>query len=216
MAANKILIDLHVHTDVSPCGQQSIEECLQRAREIGLHVLCITDHFSTEILSELEDVSSPKPLVLVGMEYSTKEGDFLLFAPPKVPYFPRGLPAEEVFSEIHRLGGVVIWAHPFRWGRIPDERLLEKGLVDAIEVLNGRTSPLENEKARALAEAFGFPKVAGSDAHLADELGTVANVSSSEINSLEDLIETLKKGRLKPKILSKDLKRTYKTIRGYK
>jgi len=209
---DKILIDLHVHTDISPCGHQSLRDCLQRAQEIGLEVVCITDHFSTEAACELKSLPFKRPKVFVGMEYSVREGDFLLFAPDKVPYLPPGLSAEEVFSEIHHLKGLVIWAHPFRWGRIPDERLLEKGLVDAIEVLNGRTSPVENEKARAFAQAFGLPMVAGSDAHTTDELGSVANLALQKIETVSQLIEAIKKGLLEPLILSKDLHHTYQWV----
>ncbi len=203
------LIDLHIHTDVSPCGRQSLESCLKRATEVGLDLICITDHFSTEVFSDLKNISSQGPKVLVGMEYSLPEGDFLLFVPAKVPSFPRGLSAEEVFSEVHRLGGVVIWAHPFRWGRLPEERLLEEGLVDAIEVLNGRTSPRENERARALAEAFGLPMVAGSDAHSEDELGSVANFCPEKLETVSDLVEAIKARLLEPMILSRDLRRSY-------
>ncbi|NPA49886.1 MAG: PHP domain-containing protein [Thermodesulfobacteria bacterium] len=217
MATPESLIDLHVHTDVSPCGHQSLRECLERARGLGLDLLCITDHFSTEAACDLKAISLESPKVVVGTEYTFREGDFLLFVPGKVPHFPPGLPPEEIFSEIHRLGGVVVWAHPFRWGRVPDERLLEEGLVDAIEVLNGRTSPFENEKARTLAEAYGLPMVAGSDAHTAEELGSVANLCPEKVENASDLIEAIREGLLHPTILSKDLRHTYQlAFKGYR
>ncbi|NPB09834.1 MAG: PHP domain-containing protein [Thermodesulfobacteria bacterium] len=209
-------LDLHLHTDISPCGEQRPEEAVARAREVGLDLICITDHFSTEVLEHL----SPGPqenglMVLVGMEYSTPDGDFLLFAPGKVPWFPRGLSSREVLEEIRRLGGLSIWAHPYRWGREPDEELLEDGLVDAIEVLNGRTSLLANAQARELAYAFDLPGVAGSDAHSVEEIGIVFNETDRLIRTVEDLIAAVKDGSVKPR-LSEQLSRLYEMQLGMK
>ncbi len=209
------LIDLHLHTDVSPCGGQSLKESLSRAKACGLHLVCITDHFSTEAASELPQLKGKDlPQAVVGMEYSTRDGDFILLAPQKVPYWPKGLSTEEISWEIHRLGGIIIWAHPFRWGRKVREEILAKGLVDAIEVLNGRTSPLENEKAYLLAEAYGLPATAGSDAHFPDEIGTVANLCPRRIEDAAQLIAAIKEGLLKPVVLSRDLRRFYRRSLG--
>ncbi len=211
------LIDLHLHTDVSPCGGQSLKECLFRAREVGLSLIVITDHFSTEAASELSllGLKGP-PTVLVGQEYSTRDGDFLLLTPGGGLTMPRGLPTEEVLAEVHAAGGLTIWAHPFRWRREVREELLGTGLVDAIEVLNGRTPPFENEKARLLAEAYGLPGTAGSDAHFPEEIGSVANECPEELKSASDLIEAVKAGLLRPKILSPALKGTYSFLKGYR
>lgn len=211
------LIDLHLHTDFSPCGGQSLKECVLRAREVGLSLIVITDHFSTEAASELPlpGLEGP-PVVLVGQEYSTRDGDFLLFVPGGALTLPRGLPTEEVLTEVHAAGGLTIWAHPFRWRREVREELLEAGLVDAIEVLNGRTPPPENEKAKLLAEAYGLPGTAGSDAHFPEEIGSVANVCPEKIEHEKDLIEAVKAGLLTPKIISPTLKGTYSFLKGYR
>ncbi|WP_083817698.1 PHP domain-containing protein [Thermodesulfatator indicus] len=207
------LVDLHVHTDVSPCGHQSLKECLLTASQVGLKVLAITDHFSVKAASIYSSINFNGKLTPVfGMEYSAPEGDFLLFVPGKIPFFKRGLRAYEVLAEIKRRGGLTIWAHPFRWGNVPDETLLEEGLVDAIEVLNGRNSPQENFMAWELAEAFDLPKVAGSDAHTTEELGIIANLSPEPIKDLMDLMRVIRKGLLEPIILSPSLKRIYKHL----
>ncbi len=209
-------LDLHLHTSFSPCGEQSPTEAKEKAREKGLDLICFTDHFTTEVLNHLRPGRQENGLiVLVGVEYSTPEGDFLLFAPGKVPWFPKGLSSREVLGEIRRLGGLSIWAHPYRWGREPEERLLEEGLVDAIEVLNGRSSLLANAQARELAHAFGLPGVAGSDAHSVEEIGSVYNESEIVIESIEDLIQAVKTGQLKPR-LSETLSRLYEMQLGMK
>ena len=209
-------LDLHLHTRISPCGEQEPQEAVKRAREKGLDLICITDHFSTEVTSYLKPGYQENGiLVLVGVEYTTREGDFLLFAPQKVPWFPKGLSSREVLEEIRRIGGLSIWAHPYRWGREPDESLLEAGLVDAIEVLNGRSSLLANAQARELAYAFGLPGVAGSDAHASEEIGLVYNETQEPLETTEDLIRAVKEGLIKPKI-SEQLARLYEMQLGMK
>ncbi len=207
-----MLVDLHIHTSISPCGMQHPEDVIRVAREKGLSVICLTDHFTTKVRQYIkEGLQENGLLVFIGLEYSAPEGDFVLLA-PELQEFPRGLRAEEVLREVHRLGGVAIWAHPYRWGNVPDEELLASGLVDAIEVLNGRTSPRENAEARDLARSYRLPGVAGSDAHCLDELGLVANETETEIKTLADLMEAIRRGKLTPKILSDDLERTSSLI----
>ncbi|OAG26838.1 PHP domain-containing protein [Thermodesulfatator autotrophicus] len=210
---SKFFIDLHVHTDVSPCGHQSLEACLSKAYKVGLKTLAITDHFSVKAAKIYSQINlNGKITPIFGMEYSAPEGDFLLFAPENILVFPRGLSAYEVLSEVKKRGGLTIWAHPFRWGNIPDEFLMEEGLIDAIEVLNGRNSPQENFKAWELAEAFGLPKVAGSDAHTTEELGLIANLSPKPIENLSDLKKVIREGMLEPVILSPSLQNVYQHL----
>ncbi len=206
-----MLVDLHIHTHISPCGGQSPGEILRKAQEKGLGLVCLTDHFTTAVRAELQERPPNGPLVFVGLEYTTSVGDFVLLA-PELEDLPRGLGPWEVLTEIHRRGGLAIWAHPFRWGRVPEEDLLAAGLVDAIEVLNGRTSPQENARAQALAKAFGLPGVAGSDAHFPDEIGTVANETLAPVSSLEGLIEAVRGHQLRPRILKGELARIYQRL----
>ncbi|WP_022853337.1 PHP domain-containing protein [Thermodesulfatator atlanticus] len=215
----KFLVDLHVHTDVSPCGHQSLEACLERLSKIGYHAVCITDHFSTQAREIFANLSfNGKVRIFFGMEYSAPEGDFLLFAEEELPNFPYGLSAREVLAEIKKLNGLAIWAHPFRWGNEPDESLLEEGLVHAIEVINGRTAPQDNAKAFGLAEIYGLPMVAGSDAHTTEELGIVANFVDRPVETISDLFDLIKKGALEPTILRASVKSIYTrfAIRDYK
>ena len=200
--------DFHVHTDISPCGEQSLSEVLKQASRVGLDLVCITDHFTTEALDHLSRLPQNGILVLVGLEYSAPEGDFLLFSPQKMPWLPAGLSAREVLQEIKKVQGLAIWAHPYRWGREPDESLLEEGLVDAIEVLNGRTAPVANAKARELALKYGLPQVAGSDAHYTEELGKVYNCLPGPVSSLEELRANIKNGQVEP-LISEDLRPWY-------
>lgn len=98
-------------------------------------------------------------------------------------------------------------AHPYRarvrFNPYPDN-LLDTAcknhvfdLVDAIEVLNGRSKDKENYFARELCHRLGRKEVGGSDAHSLSDVPSYATEFEREISSLEELIVELKEGRFK-------------------
>lgn len=83
-------------------------------------------------------------------------------------------------------GGVVVVAHPYRAYGLGDST--KNYDVDAIEVLNGASSPNVNKLAENLAKTMGLPGVAGSDAHAVEELWT----AYTEVQATLDIDEILK------------------------
>jgi predicted metal-dependent phosphoesterase TrpH len=84
------------------------------------------------------------------------------------------LPMDGAISEIHRIGGVAVLAHPTSiskepgtLGRIIME--LQKSGLDGIEVYNNMGWPLEIEFLRRSAEEYGLLMTAGSDFHGIEE-----------------------------------------------
>ena len=91
---------------------------------------------------------------------------------------PNGLSPEETCAAIRAQGGLVVIPHPFdryRKGAIGEavlDRLVTAGLVDAIEVFNGRmVVPMDNWSAKKYAAAHHVPMTVGSDAHGTWEYG---------------------------------------------
>ena len=84
-------IDLHTHTNRSD-GTVSPGELVRHAREVGMDVLAVTDHDTTEGWAEAADVASQVGLTLVrGMEVSCKfagNGVHLLAYLPDPTYAP--------------------------------------------------------------------------------------------------------------------------------
>ena len=190
-------IDLHVHTSISPCSVLQPEELLAHARGKGLDGVCITDHDSKDILAQITEGFQPDGLlVLVGMEYTTRQGDFLVYGVEE--RLPRGLHARELIGLARRLGGAVVAAHPFRGWRPADPAFLREGLCPIVEVDNGRNTDQENEQARLLAERIRAHAVAGSDAHSLDELGTRPTEFTVPVRSMADLVDALVHGRCQP------------------
>src|SRR6056297_870755 len=68
--------DLHTHTVLSPCGdlEMSPLNIVQKAKNIGLDILGITDHNTTKNCKALEEVAKKHDLfILKGAEINTKE-----------------------------------------------------------------------------------------------------------------------------------------------
>ncbi len=192
-----MLIDLHVHSKLSPCSSLDLAAILATARQRGLDGVCITDHESMSARHQLREGVQPDGLVvLIGQEYATPEGDFLLFGP--FEELEPGLPARELLPLVHKAGGASVAAHPFRAGRPVQEFVPREGLCTCLEVDNGRNSLLENRRAADWSRRFGLPAVCGSDAHTLAELGARPTRFSRPISSRRELILALREGRCRP------------------
>jgi predicted metal-dependent phosphoesterase TrpH len=108
------------------------------------------------------------------------------------------LPAQEVVTEIFRMGGVALPCHPGR----PTVGLCAhydtRGPLDgviAVEALNGGSKKGEDDRVRALMEQYGYAGYGGSDSHLVSFVGTVATELDRDIRSMDDLVEELRAGR---------------------
>lgn len=174
----------------------TVGDILTKGRACGLDGVCITDHDTTDVLAQMrEGFQSDGLLVLVGMEYATPQGDFLVFGP--VEWLESGLSGQELLSAVEGVGGAVVAAHPFRGWRPSDVPLLESA-KPIIEVENGRNTDTENAMAAGLARKLGSITVAGSDAHSLNELGRFPTQFTMPIRNRDDLVRALREGRCEP------------------
>ena len=193
-----MLFDLHVHTSYSPCGHMPIEEVIARAGRQGLDGVCITDHHTMGIGRVIAEGLQENGLcVLIGMEYSTPQGDFLIFGPFEA--LAPDLSADRLLAMVRDQGGAAVAAHPFRKARPVDEGLVRSGLCQAVEVINGRNTPLENAAVEDWRR-YGLTRCGGSDAHTLDELGAFATRFFIPVQTRGDLIQALNRGLCRPEI----------------
>ena len=199
-------IDFHTHTGHSSDSLLPAARLLVAAARRGLAVVCVTDHNSlggalqAQALVERQAARFGGLRVVVGEEVKTSEGEITgLFLREEIP---RGLTPEETIRRIRDQGGLVVVPHPF--DRLRGSRLTFAALerivsnVDAVEALNARTTlARDNRRAQAFAVEHGLLQVAGSDAHIWQEVGR-AFVELDEPPALtpQGLLEQLRRGRI--------------------
>jgi predicted metal-dependent phosphoesterase TrpH len=185
--------DLHVHTNLSPCSRLRPTEILSNAKSKGLDGVCITDHNTMAVREILtEGIQDDGLCIIFGLEYSTDDGDFLLFGP--FEEIPADLSAPELLQRVETDGGVAVAAHPFRNNRPTREYLIRQGLCRIVEGVNGRNHAHENNRVSSWEQNYGVKQVGGSDAHSLAELGRKATCFHTPISNRADLIQALKKG----------------------
>ena len=171
------------------------DELIEAIEATGIDVLFITDHSTTNGAFEL--ASNLPCRVVVGEELRTGAGELMgLFLTERIPY---GVQPAEFCARVRNQGGVVYVPHPFdptRHALREDvlTELAEGGLIDAIEVFNGKVSlPHLNRKAAEFAAAFDLPGGAGSDAHVPDAVGA-AFVEMPDFVNGTDFLAALRHG----------------------
>ena len=95
------------------------------------------------------------------------------------------------FSAYAKERGILFYqAHPFR----NNMTVVRPQYLFGIEAKNGNPRhDSRNEIAESWADRFGLHKIGGSDCHEREDVGISGIETDEEVNSLEDLIEVLKK-----------------------
>ena len=184
--------ELHLHTCYSLDSLMPIEKMIERARELGIDRLAVTDHNVIE--GALAAQKLAPDLIIVGEEIQTTIGEILGYFMTEL--VPEGLSPEEAIKRLQDQGAVINVAHPFdrRGNECWDWDYLGKlsPMLDAVEVFNARCLTQDiNNKAKAFAEEFGLSGAAGSDAHSIGEIGT-ATLKLPEFHTAEEFREALK------------------------
>ena len=195
--AGWVRVDLHSHTMWSGDSTTTPEELEQAVVESGLDVLCITDH---NAIRGAEQLAGALPCrVIVGEELRTHAGEIIgLFLTERIPF---GTPPADAARAIRDQGGIVYVPHPFDPMRRNLEEpallaLVDAGLVDAIEVLNAKTSLASlNRRAADFAAEHGLLPGAGSDAHVPDALGS-AYVEMPDFDGPSSFLAALTEARV--------------------
>jgi len=198
-----LLFDLHVHTRrYSACSAIDPVKLVARAAKMGLDGVVITEHNRQwtpgEVASLTEQAGEPGLVVLAGFEYTSAQGDLLVYGleAGAAAEFSPGWEPERAIERVTGLGGVCVAAHPTRACLGFDERILTLDLV-AIEVQSVNLKPHEQRLAMKLAEAAGIPAVAASDAHRVAEIGRYRTEFTQVVQSAEELQDALKHGRFR-------------------
>ena len=190
-----IRADLHIHTTYSPDASINPKTIVnQLYAHPYIKAIAITDHNTTKGYHKVRKLASAYEdiLIIPGIEVSTTEGDIIILGitePPPRPWTP-----ENIINYTKQQNGITVAAHPYRAYGLGD--FAKNYDFDAIEILNGISTPQANKMAQKLAKTMGLPGVAGSDAHRVDEMWAVYTEVQASSNT-EEILTAIKKGLVK-------------------
>jgi len=204
-------VDLHLHTTRGSSDSNiSPQALVDRAREIQIGAVCVTEHDNMWESREIDDLAAGAGvIVLHGMEVTTDCGHIGVFG------LDRYVGGIYKLKELRRVadaeGGILIANHPFRYwldAKVsfmnghrqpldPSEVESAAGLeifqmADAVEVLNGACSEEENLFALRVARHLGLAEVAGSDSHSSRSVGYVTTLFTRPIRNQRELIDEIR------------------------
>ncbi|HYA35825.1 MAG TPA: PHP domain-containing protein [Candidatus Binataceae bacterium] len=209
-------VDLHLHTSRgSSDSNLSPEALLERARQIGIGAICVTEHDNMWDFRETPRLEEERGVTFIrGMEVTTDMGHIGVFGLKR--YVGGIYKLTELRKVVDAEGGILIANHPFRYKLDPrfsfintdrepiDPEHPERAaklpifsMVDAIEVLNGACSEDENVFALRVARILNMPELAGSDSHSASSIGCVTTLFEDRATDERSIIEQVKAGRVR-------------------
>ncbi|MFW6117026.1 MAG: PHP domain-containing protein [Thermoproteota archaeon] len=190
-----IRADLHLHTRYSPDASINPKTVVhQLYAHPTIKAAAITDHDTLRGYHKVKQLAKPYPdlVVIPGVEVTSVGGHILALGITRLP--PKPWTAKKIIEFVRKNGGVSVAAHPYRPPGLGDAALDYN--FDAVEVLNGISTPQANDRAKRLSRVMDLLGLAGSDAHHADQMWTVYTEveSSLEVNSI---LEAIREGRVK-------------------
>ncbi len=206
-----MILDLHTHSEASEDSRAPVETYLKwltKKRELlPIDGIVLTEHRQWNPHADYRELEDKyQILILRGAEVETDYGHILVYGvnpdiARRFDFTNIRLSAQEVITEVDRLGGIAAPCHPGRptiglcehYGTKPP---LEGGI--AVEGLNGGSRRGENERVQEVADRYGYRTFGGSDSHLVSFVGICATEIDGEVRSIEDLVQTLKTGSYRP------------------
>jgi len=206
-----VILDLHLHSELSDDSRAPVEaylKILARKRdERPLDGIVLTEHRQfdpTRDYRALEDAYGFR--ILTAAEVETDYGHVLVYGVnadivARFDFTNVRLPAQELITEVARLGGIALPCHPGRptvglCAHYETKPPLE-GVV-AVEALNGGSRRGEDARVAELIRSRGYKAYGGSDSHLVSFVGVCATEFDADIRSIDDLVRELRDGSYRP------------------
>ncbi len=207
-----MILDLHLHSERSDDSRAPVEaylKLLERKRaERPLDGIVLTEHRQFDLHRDFRALEDQYGLLILNAaEVETDYGHVLVYGVnedilARFDFTDVRLPAQDVISEVHRLGGVALPCHPGRPNVGLCAHYETKPVLDgvvAVEALNGGSKKGEDARVQALMRERGYAGFGGSDSHLVSFIGVCATEFDADIRSMDDLVRELRAGRCRPK-----------------
>ena len=210
------LYETHMHTcQASACGKSTGKEHARFYKEQGFDGIILTDHFfggNTSIDRSLpwekridlfwsgykdakEEGDKIGLDVFFGLEQNIHFDEYLIYgltkeymkAHPEMEHWTR----RQQLEEVHRAGGCVIQAHPFRIRDYMDRIRIGVGYSDGIEVANAGNEPLDDARAWRYGQEKGLVMTAGSDNHRSPATTLFGVRLEKRLTSIDDYVKII-------------------------
>ncbi len=194
MTGRRVRVDLHSHTCWSPDAQTTPAQLIERAAEVGIDRIAVTDHGEIEGALRAQAVDPER--IIVGEEIRCRCRTELigLFLTDRIP---EGLPIESVVERIRDQGGLVYAPHPWAYLVRPGRharRAVQS--ADIVEVFNSRAFwGRWNRLAAQSAADYDRVAASSSDAHFPYEIGRAWTVVPA-FGGPEELLQALRGGEI--------------------
>ena len=223
------LYETHLHTcEASACGRVHGEDYISYMMSKGYSGMVVTDHFFNgntcvpEYLPWNEKVEmycsgyeralkAAEGLdftVMFGVEVNFHKDEFLLYGIDKKWLFENECIMEmtrhELLDMVHKAGGIMIQAHPFRERDYLSDIKLAPTACDGVEVYNAANSANMNALGYEYAVNLGLPMTAGSDIHYFHDNDMGGMLFEEKINSIDEFVKAMKEDKGTPVRLSND------------
>lgn len=183
--------DLHIHSTRSD-GKATPQEIVEKAIELGLGCIAITDHNTIQGYLDVKDET--RIIIVPGAEITSENGGHIL-AYGVTQDIPSGMSVKDTVDAIHNAGGYAFAAHPHRiWSGLKEKDIIDS--FDGVEGQNRRSAPSANKKAMEIAKKRGFPVSAGSDAHSLSSIGLGLVYLPDSCETWMDVMEAILSGNV--------------------
>ena len=210
------LYETHMHTcQGSACGKSTGKEQARFYRDRGFTGIIVTDHFfggNTAVDRTLpwkdridlfwrgyEDAREEGEKigldVFPGLEQNFAGDEYLVYgltkeymtAHPEMERWTR----RQQLEEVHKAGGCVIQAHPFRMRDYMDRIRLGVLFCDGIEAANAGNTQMQDARAWRLGQEYHLVMTAGSDNHHAPADQLFGVELEKRLTSIEDYVKII-------------------------
>jgi predicted metal-dependent phosphoesterase TrpH len=207
-----MIIDMHVHSDVSDDGMASVETYMKWLMKLRCNYridgIVFTEHRLFNSDADYEALARQyEMLIFKGTEADSDCGHVLCYGMnEKVErHFDLKnvhLSGRDLINAMEDTGGIGIPAHPGR-RHIGLVEHLENGYdighaLRAVEQLNGGSSKQENARAQQLVTERQLFGIGGSDAHFVSAVGKFMTEFKRPVHTMQDLVEQLYSGDYHP------------------
>ncbi len=158
-----------------------------------------TEHrylWTDEELSDVRKLAEVESsfIILAGQEVETDIGHVLVYGAE------RSLADKYGIKELRKNHpkAALVWAHPFRKGKLPSDAALTDKCLDAVEIINNNHTVLENYSGIKKWHDLKFIATSGSDAHAVDTVALYPTIFDHPVYSIDELAAEVRSGRCRP------------------